>query len=237
MGAYSTLHDETYKQLTKHFPQFTIRENLHPDWLLSSNLTRLELDLYIEEINTAIEVQGLQHYEFTPHFHKTYADFEAQQRRDQEKRDLCYGRKVRLVEIAAWMDLHIFINELLESHDLPMLKKSAVEDAEVRKEIKAKRAARKTKRKAKKNLFYFPPLPGSQRQREYARHQLFANLMMDGRWVVWGGDSTHILAGSGETLRCNYRYAKEDNENLCSHIIKVQMVSGTFPERKKVLRS
>lgn len=114
MGIYSKLHDKTYQELTKNFPQFTIRENIHPDWLISSKLTKLELDIFIEEIKTAIEIQGSQHYKFTPIFHKTYFDFEEQQRRDREKSDLCQGNGIRLVEIASDFDLMTFIDELKE---------------------------------------------------------------------------------------------------------------------------
>lgn len=105
MGTYSKLHDETYNAIRAVCPEFHIQENIRPEWLVSSKLTKLELDLYIKEINTAIEIQGAQHYVYIPHFHKTYADFKDQQRRDQEKRDLCRGNGVYLVEIANRIDL------------------------------------------------------------------------------------------------------------------------------------
>jgi len=115
MGAYSKLHDHTYEELRRNFPHFTIRENIRPDWLMSSNLTKLELDIYIEEIETAIEIQGKQHYTFTPYFHKTYDHFRDQVRRDKEKRNLCYGKGVRLIEVAEDLDVTLFIDELKET--------------------------------------------------------------------------------------------------------------------------
>lgn len=114
MGTISRLHEETYQRLRKEFPHLTLKENARPGWLISSNLTRLEIDIYIEELRTAVEIQGLQHYEFTPHFHKTYKEFTAQRKRDQEKRDLCRGNGIRMVEIATRSDLSGFISELRE---------------------------------------------------------------------------------------------------------------------------
>lgn len=114
MGAYSKLHEHTYEEIRRHFPHFTIRENIRPEWLRSSNLTKLELDIYIEDIETAIEIQGQQHYVYTPHFHKSYDDFREQLRRDREKRDLCYGKGVKLIEVAEKLDVKIFIDDLKE---------------------------------------------------------------------------------------------------------------------------
>jgi len=41
-----------------NFPQYRIRENYRPDWLISSDDTWLELDFYIEDLKIAYEVQG-----------------------------------------------------------------------------------------------------------------------------------------------------------------------------------
>lgn len=119
MGIYSKLHNYTYQQLKRNFPEFTIRENIHPDWLISSDLTRLELDLFIEEINTAIEVQGEQHYRFVPHFHGDHDGYKKRLRFDQEKRDLCYGRGIRLIEISTQLDVEFLISEFLPTEPNP----------------------------------------------------------------------------------------------------------------------
>lgn len=112
MGAYSKLHDHTYHEIRRHFPHFSIKENIRPEWLRSSNLTKLELDIYIEDINTAIEIQGKQHYVFVEHFHKTYDGFKAQLKRDKEKRELCYGKGIKLVEVAEEMDVKNLIDDI-----------------------------------------------------------------------------------------------------------------------------
>lgn len=113
--ATSKLQRFTGDLLDQEFPQFTIRENFRPDWMLSSNLTKLELDFFIEELNIGIEVQGLQHYEYIPWFYKDVNDFEKRKQYDKEKQDLCVGKGVKLIEIASEMDIQIFVYELKES--------------------------------------------------------------------------------------------------------------------------
>jgi hypothetical protein len=65
----SKLQQEVGNLLDREFPQYRIRENYRPDWLLSSNITKLELDFYIEELKIGVEVQGEQHYKFVEFFH------------------------------------------------------------------------------------------------------------------------------------------------------------------------
>lgn len=100
--------------LDKTFPQFRIRENYRPEWLCSSNLTKLELDFYIEELKIAFEIQGAQHFEYVPFFHGDRLNFEKRKLYDQEKKDLCYGQGVQLVELFSLMDAIIEINKIEE---------------------------------------------------------------------------------------------------------------------------
>ena len=100
--------------LDKRFPQFHVRENYRPDWLMSSNLTKLELDFYVEELKIAFEIQGAQHIEFVPFFHGSRLNFEKRKLYDQEKKDLCYGRGVQLIELFSLMDALIEVNKIEE---------------------------------------------------------------------------------------------------------------------------
>jgi protein-arginine kinase activator protein McsA len=68
---------------------------LNPDFLYG-----LELDGYCEELNCAFEYQGVQHYKFTPFFHKNESDFTEQQNRDFKKRIICQDRGIRLIEVS-----------------------------------------------------------------------------------------------------------------------------------------
>lgn len=101
----SKLQDKVGNLLVRRFPECSIKENYRPEWLLSSNLTRLELDFYIDEINTAFEIQGIQHIEYVPFFHGTYDNYLEQQKRDKEKIDLCFGNGVRLFLIYDYQDI------------------------------------------------------------------------------------------------------------------------------------
>ena len=65
-----------------------IRENYRPDWMTSSEGTRLELDFYIEDEEIAIEVQGAQHYQYVPFFHGNKDNFDRSKKMDLEKKDL-----------------------------------------------------------------------------------------------------------------------------------------------------
>ncbi len=111
----SKLQSKFGDMLDARLPEFTIRENYKPQWLVSSDGARLELDFYIEELKVAFEVQGNQHFVYVEHFHKTYENFKIQKRRDEEKKDLCYGNKVKLIEIFTSTDAEIEIQKIEDS--------------------------------------------------------------------------------------------------------------------------
>jgi hypothetical protein len=115
--ATSKLQIYTGDMLDKTFPEYHIKENYRPDWLMSSNITKLELDFYIEELKIGFEVQGIQHFEFTPYFHKDIADFEKRKQYDKEKNDLCEFYGVQLIEIFSTMDAVVEIKTLREVID------------------------------------------------------------------------------------------------------------------------
>lgn len=117
--ATSKLQIEVGDLLDRTFPEYRIRENYRPDWLMSSNLTKLELDFYIEELKIAFEVQGKQHYEFTPFFFNTIADFEKRKQYDSEKRDLCYGAGIKLIEVDSLLDAELEIDKIKISTEKP----------------------------------------------------------------------------------------------------------------------
>ena len=57
------------------------------------------MDLYNEELNLGIEVQGAQHYRYIPFFHKNYEAFLNQKYRDEMKKGLLEKVQINLIEI------------------------------------------------------------------------------------------------------------------------------------------
>jgi len=101
--------------------QYTIRENIRPDWLITQDGTRLELDFYVEELNIAIEVQGTQHYIYTPHFHQNYSGFKNQLERDKVKRQICQQHNIELIEVDTYDEAHDIILKLSDAdYSTPM---------------------------------------------------------------------------------------------------------------------
>src|SRR3990172_12905641 len=95
----SKLQRKVSEALSLYFGQYTIRENTRPDWLITPDGERLELDFYIEEIKIAVEVQGKQHYEYVPHFHGDNDGYKERLRRDRFKKEICESRGIVFIEI------------------------------------------------------------------------------------------------------------------------------------------
>jgi hypothetical protein len=55
------------------------------------------LDCYNAELNIAIEYNGQQHYNYTPHFHKSKDEFIKQQYRDEMKKMKCKEKGIILI--------------------------------------------------------------------------------------------------------------------------------------------
>jgi hypothetical protein len=107
------------------FSGFTVQENIRPAWLTSDKGERLELDFYIKELDIAFEIQGEQHYSFTPLFHQSIEDFNAQVRRDVCKRRLCLKHGVELFEVTSvgeYEALSLRLSKILEAHKAQAIK-------------------------------------------------------------------------------------------------------------------
>jgi len=116
--ATSKLQTRVGELLFGAFPWFNIHENYRPDWLLSSSLTRLELDFYIEELRIAFEIQGRQHYEHIPFFHKSIEQYHKRRKYDEEKKDLCRGARIKLVEIFTFFDAVMEVEKIGDKFNL-----------------------------------------------------------------------------------------------------------------------
>ena len=73
-----------------------------PDFLrnpVTGGRFNLELDCYEESMKLAAEYNGVQHYKYTPYFHKNKEAFYNQMYRDQLKRYMCQQNSVNLIEV------------------------------------------------------------------------------------------------------------------------------------------
>jgi hypothetical protein len=61
--------------------------------------SRLSLDFFLPQRKIAIEVQGKQHKEYIPFFHKTKSSFDNQLKRDEEKEMFCQLNGIELIYI------------------------------------------------------------------------------------------------------------------------------------------
>ena len=73
-----------------------------PDFLrneVTGNNFNLELDCFNPDLKLAVEYNGIQHYKYTPYFHKSNEHFLNQKYRDYMKRNLCKEAGVNLIEV------------------------------------------------------------------------------------------------------------------------------------------
>jgi hypothetical protein len=77
-------------------PFYKIRPNFLRNEVTGYNL---EIDLYNNDLKLGIEVQGNQHYKFTPFFHKNKETFMLQRYRDEMKKEKCKKEGITLIEI------------------------------------------------------------------------------------------------------------------------------------------
>lgn len=73
---------------------------IRPDFL-KNDVTgfNLEIDLYNDDLKLAVEVQGDQHYKFTPYFHRNKEHFLNQRYRDEMKKVKCKAEGITLIEV------------------------------------------------------------------------------------------------------------------------------------------
>ncbi len=59
----------------------------------------LELDCYNKDLKLGVEVNGRQHYQFIPFFHKTHEKFRLQQYKDELKKRMCKDNGVEIISV------------------------------------------------------------------------------------------------------------------------------------------
>lgn len=89
----SSFHLKARSLITQIFPLDSILEEI------TLPGTRLKADFLILLRRIMIEVQGKQHSEFSPHFHKNLGEFYKGKIRDEQKREWCQINKFYYVEL------------------------------------------------------------------------------------------------------------------------------------------
>lgn len=92
-------------------------DKARPDFLKNEITGKnLELDCYNDELKIAIEYNGIQHYEYTPIFHKSRDAFYNTKYRDKMKEELCNKNNIKLIVVpytVKLQDIKKYIQEKL----------------------------------------------------------------------------------------------------------------------------
>ena len=86
-----------------------------PDFLrnpVTGGNFNLELDCYNADLGLAVEYNGVQHYKYTPYFHRSKDHFMNQKYRDDMKRRICKENRIVLIEVPHTVKLEM-IREFL----------------------------------------------------------------------------------------------------------------------------
>jgi len=98
-----TPRDSKLELLIKYHLEDIFREpfyKIRPDFLKNEATGRnLEIDLFNKNLGFGVEIQGIQHYKFSPRFHLSEQNFIEQQKRDQLKLRKCENIGIKIIEI------------------------------------------------------------------------------------------------------------------------------------------
>ena len=89
------LHQIFRKPFRKERPHF-LKNPVTSDEMNDYNL---EIDCYNDELKIGVEYNGVQHYKYTPFFHKNKEAFFNQKYRDEIKRTMCKENNILLIEV------------------------------------------------------------------------------------------------------------------------------------------
>jgi hypothetical protein len=109
----SRLSEEVSQLISSCFPRY----HKVPEFYVKYRGEQLYYDFLIRELKVLIEVQGVQHYKYVPHFHKDPFYFFQQRKRDVIKKEWAQENGYTLIEIKEGMDLDrkLFIDLVAKS--------------------------------------------------------------------------------------------------------------------------
>ena len=93
-------HVRARKLIKEVYHSYRILEEVKLPGSTSTNKRSvLYLDFFIPNIRKAVEVHGRQHYEYTPFFHKSKADFILAKARDEDKIEWCELNNIEILTL------------------------------------------------------------------------------------------------------------------------------------------
>lgn len=105
----SEYHKTAREILSKLYPFDQILEEVHLPG------TQLYADFFIPKQMLVVEVQGEQHTNFTPFFHKDKQSFGKAKQRDKVKLEWCEINNIRLVELSYTEDEQIWREKIIQA--------------------------------------------------------------------------------------------------------------------------
>lgn len=109
LGNTSTLHSNTRELLKAEFPFLVIMEEVSIP-IFKKQLVKF--DFFIPQKSLFIEVQGEQHFKYTPHYHKNKIGFLKAVTRDTNKKAWCLLNNYNLIEFLWNEDIETWKNKL-----------------------------------------------------------------------------------------------------------------------------
>jgi hypothetical protein len=105
---------ECRRVLEEHFGKPFPKQR--PTFMTNSVTTRnLEIDCFNHDLRLGVEYNGIQHYQFVPHFHKNKETFMLQRYRDDMKKRLCQDNNITLISIPYTVPIEQIRNVILNS--------------------------------------------------------------------------------------------------------------------------
>lgn len=104
----SLLAKSVLQSLKQAFPNTRI----NPEYYINYQGQKLFFDFHLPNLNIVVEVQGIQHTEYSDHFHGTAENFKASKKRDRSKVEWCDINDTTLVCIGH-KEIPIETSELL----------------------------------------------------------------------------------------------------------------------------
>lgn len=93
----SKLHAKVYGFCKNRFPLFTVYQEYPIDCDDRGRNSHLFIDIFIKELNLAIECHGKQHFEESAFFYGSSFEFKQAQKRDELKKIWCKNNEITLV--------------------------------------------------------------------------------------------------------------------------------------------